>query len=143
VEQAKKKIAPAEYATLLECVELGNIYLKEVRSTLHRHEIGNRPEFQFKEDYQVIEHNDNHALIEVAYTVKTRNGRSNIATIQAKYHVRLTTSKLIPSEFFHLYSQYSLPLQTFPYYRELVDSHFTKMGLPRLLLPLRKFLVRG
>jgi len=97
--------------------------------------------FEFNEVSKLSSHEGDFVTIEIDYTLKAKCGRRLIAQINATYALVFSTDKKIPKEFFDIYKQYSLPLQTFPYFRELTNALFSRMGIPPLILPLRKFLV--
>lgn len=141
ISTARKKITPQEYSKQLKCLELANIVLKDIKVTLKTHELTGRNTYHFDEKTELLILDEKSALVEVAYSIKAKSGRKIVADMKAKYLVGFTTSKKLSNEFFVLYNHYSLPIQTFPYFRECVHSLFNRMGLPPLLLPLRKFLL--
>jgi preprotein translocase subunit SecB len=97
----------------------------------------------FDEVYKLVEISTERAVVEVSYTIKGKLKRTNIFSLAATYVVVFDTLKEIPKEFFETYNQVSLPLQTFPYLRELTNSVVSRMGFPPLVLPLRKYLTAG
>ncbi len=46
----------------------------------------------------------------------------------------------LSEEFFEFFKSYTLPLQSYPYFRELTHSLTTRTGLSGLILPLRRVL---
>jgi preprotein translocase subunit SecB len=141
IKEAQEKIKPKEYMELLKCLDLRNIYLKDLKCSLSSNEITDRGVYRLDEGFEIVTHGDNEAIIEVAYKLGAKSGRKRLASVSAKYRVAFATEKRLPAEFFLLYNTYSLPLQTYPYFRECVNSLFSRMGLPHLTLPLRKYLV--
>jgi preprotein translocase subunit SecB len=141
LEAAKQVVDAERYSQYLRGLELGNIFLKDVKATLHSHNLEGKKSFSFSEEVIVNEQGSDHAVLTVNYTVKAKAGRRKITDIRAKYLVVLLTEQESPEAFFTLYGEYNLPLQLYPYLRECVHSLFSKMGLPPLVLPLRKFLV--
>jgi len=135
------KMEPKEYNKLLKHINISNVILKEIKSTLHKFSIDEKAKLEFEESAHVVELTDDIANIEISYSLKAIAKRRRIFVINAKYIVVFGSDRPIPKEFFDIYNEISLPLQTFPYFRELVNSTISKMGLPPLILPLRKFLV--
>lgn len=135
------KMQPKEYREYLRKIDLANIQLNDVKATLGKVDFSVRPVMNLTEGFKILKNVADHAIIEVSYKVSAKVKRSNVFTVNAKYHVSFVTNEQIPDDFFEIYNQLSLPLQTFPYLRELTNSIISRMGLPPLILPLRKFLV--
>lgn len=141
IESAKELLDPQRYADFLKCLELANIFLKDAKLTVFRHLMEGENSYSFQENASLQQHTDDGAVVEVTYSLTAKSGRRKLAVIKAKYYAIFTMSEKIPAEFFTLYNEYSLPLQTYPYFREYVNGAFSRMGLPSLTLPLRKFLL--
>ena len=144
LEEAKKLVPPKKYFMLMKQLVLTSIYLNNVKVKLSSQDLTPGGTFDFKESSSVIELDESHVLIEVAYKLGAKNKlRKNLLSLTANYRVLFNTKQDIPVEFFTIYKEDSLPLQTFPYFRELTNSLFSRCGLPPLILPLRKYLVSG
>ncbi len=137
----ENKISPKKYNEYLKHVDIADIYLKDFKSTLSTRIFEGKANLQFKEKINLVSYLEKCAIIENSYLIKAKTGKKNIFKIEATYTVVFTTEKELPKEFFEIYNTHSLPLQTFPYLRELVNSTISKMGLPPLILPLRKHLL--
>jgi len=145
LEKSKKKISPEKYSDMLSHLELINIIVSDIKSSINRKlffsNITEQPKINLDETSDIIEIKDNSSVLEVDYTITAKVGSKQLFNINIKYCVFFSHSIIIPKEFFVLYKTYSLPLQTYPYLRELVNSIISKMGFPPLILPLRKHLV--
>ena len=142
IEAAQKKVSPKAYSKYLASLELSDIRLQEVRAKLFTNQLGDeKKSYSLKEDPTVESLTENGALVTIAYKLSAKSGRKKVANVAVKVLVGFSISKPIPPEFFVLYNQFTLPLQTYPYFRECVHSLFSKMGLPPLILPLRKYLL--
>jgi len=141
LDAAREKVSPPEYAELLKCLDLQNIFLKDLKPDIASHDLSGRNAYSLSEAASVVEHRDESVTIDVTYRISATSNRKRLVSVNAKYRVVFSTTRRLPEEFFTLYNEYSLPLQTFPYLRECVNSLFSRMGLPPLLLPLRKHLV--
>lgn len=141
IAAARERIKPKQYSELLGELHLEDIHLSTIKATLFSSDLSGKPSYTFKENVKLVENVDKSATVEVRYALKARSGQRRILHVDAVYSVRFSTTKEIPEDFFVLYSEYSLPLQTFPYFRECANSMLSRMGLPPLILPLRKFLV--
>jgi hypothetical protein len=142
LEAAKNSLPPERYAAYLGSLNLDTIILKSASVKLLSNELGERNSFVLKEDYCTVEQLDKTTVVEVTYNLSAKSDKRKLVTVQVKYWVRFLTSEPLPPEFFTIYNAASLPLQTFPYFRELVNSIFSRCGLPPLILPLRKYLVK-
>ncbi|MBD3332490.1 hypothetical protein GF356_06545 [candidate division GN15 bacterium] len=141
IEEAKEVVDPKRYSELLREVDLVDIVQKRQRSALKGTLNLGKKSFQFSESMQIRECNDDLCILDCQFKLKAKSGRNIVAEIETTYSVYLRLSSAVPREFFILYNHFSLPIQLFPYFREEVQSRFAKMGLPTLVLPLRKYLV--
>lgn len=142
-EIIESKMEPKEYNKLLKHINIADIVLKDIKSTLFKFSIEEMARLEFKEAAQIINLKDDLINVEISYLLRAIAKKKKIFDLKAKYIVSFATDRQIPKEFFDIYNEISLPLQTFPYFRELVNSTISKMGLPALILPLRKFLLSG
>lgn len=136
---------PEKFNKLLEFLELKNIFVTDLKSSLNlkiaSKKLQNNPVLNFSEDSKIIELNDDSATLEVSYKLNAKVKTSKLFDITLKYAVLFEQAQKLPEEFYETYQKLSLPLQTFPYFREYTNSIISRMGLPALILPLRKYLV--
>lgn len=141
IEQIKQTIPPAKYNEYLKYIDLEDVYLKQIKGNLGTKELSAQVNLSFNEKALLLELKDDYAKVRMNYQIKAKHGQKIIFNLSAEYLIVFHLAHRIPAEFFELYNKYSLPLQTFPYFRELVNSMISRMGLPSLVLPLRKFLI--
>lgn len=141
LNEIEKKISPSQYREMLKHLELRDVFLREINSVLYSRDIEKRAKLNFSENFEILNVENQEALLEAGYELTAKCGRRNIFKIKVKYNIQFVMTESLPEEFFYLYSQHSMPLQTYPYFRELVNSIISRMGLPPLVLGLRKFLV--
>jgi preprotein translocase subunit SecB len=135
-----KQITPKEYNELLKKLDLHDIYLSDVTANLHKSHIGEKVTLNLVEKFRILQRTPELVRIEVDYQMTGKSKQSKVVSVKAKYVVVFQTAEEMPEEFFAVYNTHSLPLQTYPYFRELVNSIVSRMGFPPLVLPLRKFL---
>lgn len=140
-DEAKKRVPPSEYNNFLQKINLKDIYVTEIKSKLHQPSFPGEASLSFKENAKILEIVEGLIEIEVEYKLSAKSSRKKVFSIDIKYNVVFEFEEEIPSEFFVLYNKFSLPLQTFPYFREYVNTILSRMGLPSLILPLRKNLI--
>jgi preprotein translocase subunit SecB len=143
VSNEKKTLSAPEYNEFLKNIELCDIYLKSQSAEFNSHEISGPAKFEFSESPSIITKEKEKVIIQVLYSLKAKCQKKSLFNLKAKYNVVMLTQKEIPNEFFEIFNKHSLPLHTFPYFRELVNSTISRMGLPPLILPLRKNLIGG
>jgi preprotein translocase subunit SecB len=136
-----KKISPKEYNEFLKHLDIEDVYLEDVKTTLYSREVGQKVKLDFDEKARLVINNEERAKVEVLYTLKAKSAKKRIFNISAKYIVNFRLVEKVPDEYFEIYNHISLPIQTFPYFRELTNSIISRMGLPPLILGLRKNLV--
>lgn len=141
LEAARKKIPPDQYPEYMKLVDLQNVLLVGLSSKRFDVPADGALSYSLDEKATVLEIGNLSASIAFEYTMKAKASRRRIAEVKAQYVVVFHLSGEVPREFFILYNAYSLSLQTYPYLRECIHSLFPKMGLPPLVLPLRKFLI--
>lgn len=134
-------IPPKEYNRLLNEIELEDLYLSKTSATLFERDWEIDASLDLKENSSLIKIKDNKATMRVNYQLQAKSGESPILKINVTYIVTFTFKGKVTENFFKLYSVYSLPIQTYPFFREFINSTVSKMDLPQLWLPLKKNLV--
>lgn len=61
--------------------------------------------------------------------------KTPLVTIECEFDVVYRVSKPMTDAYFEIFKKTSLPLNTWPYWREFVHSSFGRMGLPPFILP--------
>jgi len=61
--------------------------------------------------------------------------KTPLLTIECEFDVVYRVSKPMTDAYFEIFKKTSLPLNTWPYWREFVHSSFARMGLPPFILP--------
>ena len=138
---AKKElgmISPEEYSEVLKGIQLMNISLLKLNSSIEK---------KYYIDKLTID-----VAVEMSYdkipggfystsiykiVAKNKNGE-NALEFEITYRVDFSTAKEISDSFFEVYKNVSLPLNTWPFVRELVNSTTARMNIPPLTLPLFK-----
>jgi preprotein translocase subunit SecB len=130
-----------EFNDLLHCLELQEIYLLKANVSASRDTFAGKAILKFNENAKLTDRTDDRARIDVEYLLTGRCGARNVLRIATTFVVNFRLNTQFPEEFFDIYIKSSLPLQTYPYFREFVQSIVARAGLPILVIPLRKFLL--
>lgn len=137
----KPKISPEEYRNLLSALELDTLYLIDL-SSKYNEEV-NCPNLK-------LDINEKHtfsqegSILKIIYSYKLmaidESANTSAIVISTKYIVRynLTKDVLITKDFMSVFSELTLGMLLWPYFRELVSNVIFRMGLPPLVLPLKK-----
>lgn len=141
IKEIQKEISPQLYNDYLSHIHLSDIYVTDIQSKLFWRDFPGKAKLDFKEHPSIKKVKDDFVTIENCYELKAKSNNKRVFLIKINYHVEFHMDKSIPEDFFVLYNKYSLPLQTFPYFREYVNTILSRMGLPPLILPLRKNLI--
>lgn len=137
----KPKISPEEYKKIIGGIDLVSISMKDSKSFLNIDlkapseisiNIKDNTEFKIREEGEV--------LIFHKYFVDARKpeSKSRYVQMEVTFLVRLVSKEAFTQEFFNIYKNVSLHLNTWPYFREFVNQITSRMGIPPLTLPLFK-----
>jgi len=137
----KPKITPEEYRNILEALELDTLYLKELNTKFKEEFISSKLGLEIEEGNSFEQEN---SILKVLYifklTAKDEKKEGPAITIQARYTLRYNLSKEIQvtKDFMKIFSELTLGMLLWTYFRELVNNTVYRMGMPPLVLPLKK-----
>lgn len=133
-----EKISPEEYREILDGIQLENLFVKALKSQVD-HTLfseGMTISIRDKASYSNVEDG---FTVEHKYTLASKNEEKKTAIkIECTYVLAFSSENDISDEFFEIYKDISLPLNVWPFFRELVHSITTRMNIPPLTLPLLK-----
>ena len=139
-KRSKPKMPPDEYRRLLDQVNLQSIFMDACSVKTRREKLASnmRLDVRHKTSYQIED--DSHAKVISDYEiVATKTTRKEFAVkIGCAYRVTLTSESAFSEEFLDIYADVNLQVNTWPYFREFVQSMLQKAGLPPLTLPFLK-----
>jgi preprotein translocase subunit SecB len=136
----KPKISPQEYRSILDSLELDTLYLVDLNTKLNEEFVSPSLSLDINEKHTFEQEN---TILKITYTYKLSandESKENAAlTVQAKYAVRYNITKdvTISKEFMKVFSELTLGMLLWPYFRELVNNTVYRMGMPSLVLPLK------
>jgi len=136
----KKNIAPELYRKILNGLELKNLYLTLCNSNIDRINIS--PEATIKIDDEAMFTKSENKEIEVIhkYSIEAKNqtSKKKFLNIKCEYRLIFTSSEDFTEEFFEIFKKANLPINSWPFFRELVYNMTSRMYIPPLALPLIK-----
>ncbi len=137
----KAKLSPEEYRKILDGVELINISLTESKTFVKS---DSKPpselEIKLSNHGEFALHDDNVIDVRQCFHLDARKpkSKSRYVQIDATFMVSLSSKEPFTQEFFEIYKEVSLQLNTWPFFREFVHSATARMNIPPLTLPLLK-----
>lgn len=139
-QQATDKLTPAEYQRYLQGIELTDITLEGLETSVNRLAVESSETFQLRLErkLRIDVQPDRQPALLVEYLVRGMARQKVAVKVRATYRLQIETERPLPVEFFAIYGKLSADMQVWPYFRELVSAVTSRMGVPRLTLPLRK-----
>lgn len=137
----KPKITPEEYRNILEALELDTLYLSELNTKFKEDFISSNLRLGIEEKNTFVQED---STLKVFYSFKlTASDETKTEPaiyIFVKYTVRYKILKeiLITKEFIKVFSDITIGMLLWAYFRELVNNTTYRMGMPPLVLPLKK-----
>jgi hypothetical protein len=134
------KLTPEEYRKILDGIDIVTISLIESSAKIDLNEaLDPKKEIKINDS---MEHDvlNNFINIYKTYSLKanSNNTKKSFLIIKAKFKVVLSSKNEVNEEFIKIYSDISLDLNTWPYFREFVNNTSARMGILPLTLPLLK-----
>lgn len=137
----KPKISPADYRNILEALELSTLFVTELNGKLKAENASESLRLNIDEANSFVQEGN---LLKIIYSYKFSakdEAKDEAAiTINVKYTVIYTLTKdfQITKDFMKVFSDLTLGMLLWPYFRELITNTIYRMGYPQLVLPLRK-----
>jgi hypothetical protein len=137
----KPKISPEEYRKILEALELDTLYLSELSSKFREEFLSQSLKLEIDEKESFVQENN---ILKVVYTFKLTAKDDSMEepgiTLHARYTVRYQVTKevQVTKEFMKVFSDLTIGMLLWTYFRELVNNMVYRMGMPPLVLPLKK-----
>jgi len=140
-ENKKPIISPEEYKKILKSLDLISISLKESKTFINT-DINPPIELsiQIKDEASYKIKDDRFVFIFQKYKIDARKPESKTRFIQIEvvFLVKVHSEDKFTDEFFDIYKNVSLHLNTWPYLREFVNQTTSRMNIPPLTLPFYK-----
>jgi preprotein translocase subunit SecB len=140
LNEATKKISPEEYNTHLSHIDIHDSYLRRLQCVSGFRNWTGEVTFSFKETIGQVNVVEERAKVDISYELQILAPEGAVLDLSAEYTLQYVVQGVLPEEFYVIFKNYTVPLQSFPYFRELVHSMTSRMGFPPLILPLRKYL---
>jgi len=135
------KIKPELYRKILAGIELQKIYLKNFAGKINLDVITKAAIIDISSKADFTTKAENRVEISQKWDIvaKDKSTKSEFISISVTYCLILDSKDKFTKDFFDIYEKTSLPLNTWPFVREFVNSMTARMNIPPLTLPLLKF----
>lgn len=140
----KEKIDHRTYSVTLEKLELKEIYLESSSVSHNREQILKQKNLKVavKDKASYVQH-DNKLKVTHKYDLNVKTpemGKGAALKISISFVLTFHTEVTINKDFFDVFQEINLPLNSWPYFREFVQNITQRMNIPPLTLP---FVKRG
>ena len=134
------KISPEEYQEILGGLELLNIKLIKLTSALDEEYFDQTMNIKINDDAKFEIKKENLITIINTYNINLKSDNKDKEALKIKigYEISFSCKKEFTKEFFEVYKKISLPLNIWPFVRELINSLTSRMNIPPITLPLLK-----
>jgi preprotein translocase subunit SecB len=140
-QQMKPKITPDEYRSVLNSLELDTLILIELKSKLKEEFISPKLGLSFKEK-NTFQQEGNTLKVYYSFNLTAKDDAKEEPgiSIDAKYVVLYSISKeiIVSNEFMRIFCDLTVSMLLWTYFRELVNNVVYRMGMPPLVLPLKR-----
>lgn len=136
----KKNIAPELYRKILSGLELKNLFLISCTSNIDRSSLGTEAGIKIVDDASYSKSEKNEIEITQKYSIeaKDQTSKKKFLNIKCEYHLIYTSREDFTEEFFEVFKKANLPINSWPFFRELVYNITSRMYIPPISLPLIK-----
>jgi len=140
--KSKKWMEPKKYFSTLRKIQFNEIYLDSCSSEIKREnfefkkhldvKISDRASYVYSENVLKVMH-------KYFLTAKKPDMKDDFAIkVTARFSLRFTTKAQVNDDFFNTFRELNLYLNSWPYFREFVQSMTQRMNIPPLTLPFHK-----
>ena len=132
------KLSPKEYSTILEGIDLISISLQKSQAYLNPGlKIPNDLKINIEEDASFTKRQEKIVELYQTYKVDARkpDSKSRYIQLSITLNVKVRSEKEFNEDFFEIYKDISLHLNTWPYLREFVNQATARMNVPPLTIP--------
>ncbi len=142
-QQKKKsdyKLTPQEYRAALKEVQLDEIMLEECTVRLRRERLDKALEITIVEKTSHEIQGDNVVSVNHAYMLTASSGAKKDFALRltCTFGLKYSSKTTLTEDFMEIFQDQNILLNTWPYFREFVQSMTQRMNIPPLTLPLLK-----
>ena len=139
-ERENRLIEPKVYRKTLVGLQLKSLSIIKGKFSSNRENFIPNSEVDIRDTAQFKIESKNTIKIVHNYKLKIENSKNtkNILQIDLSFNLVFSSKETFTKEFFDIYKENSLPINSWPYFREFVGNIIQRMNFPPLTLPLFK-----
>lgn len=141
----QKRISPKDYSDTLKKIELTNLSLDSSTVKLNREEVANIGLVAKISDRVSYKQDNDELIVHHRYTLtviredKQQDKKHFFFKISATFCLFFSANVTVNDDFFDIFKQKNIPVNTWPYFREFVQNTTQRMNIPPVTLPFRRF----
>lgn len=134
------RLSPQDYRAMLKHVQLEDISLEECSAKVRRDKPDKSVGIAVKDKISAELQGENSVQIDHSYELVASPGAKKdfVLKIACVFRLRYSSNEPLTEDFLEIFRKRNVPLNTWPFFRELVQSITQRMNLPPLTLPLLK-----
>lgn len=134
---AQAQMSPEAYRARLAGVKLVSITLESFTLKTDRSRLGEGMKLSVKHKVGYEPLDNGSVTLSIAYdlTATRSNKREAAITLSAAFSVVLDSDEPLMEAFLDIFTKVNLPVNTWPYFRELAQNMLQRAGLPPITLP--------
>ncbi len=135
------KLSPEAYRKILSGIDLLSISVKESKSFINtelKNPVDIKIDINTQSSFEVKEDNIVHIIQHYKFDARKQGSKSRFVQIEVKFLVTISSKEEFSQDFFEIYKEVSLRLNTWSYLREFVNNMTLRMNIPPFTIPLFK-----
>jgi preprotein translocase subunit SecB len=139
-ETKKENISPDKYREILKGLNMESIYLLTSKSSVDKKSIASGLRISFRDEASFEKKEDKIVEITHKYRLEATNRKlkKKVLNIECAFCLIYSFGEEFSADFFEVFKDINLPLNTWPFFREFVFNITSRMNIPPLTLPLLK-----
>ena len=138
----KNKIDPKKYNDLIKNIEILDIKLRQLScknsDDIFDMEESNKIKITIKSKVESIEKLENLLIFKKSFTLIGKSKNKTLLNIKAVYEIVYAKNKEISEEYIDAFANLNVPVNVWPFFRELCYSLTSRIGIQPLTLPVRR-----
>jgi preprotein translocase subunit SecB len=136
----KRTIAPELYRKILKGLDLKNLYLTSCAYNIERKNIGSEATIKINDEasFSKSEKRDIEIIQNYSLSASDQSTKKKFLSIKCEYCFIYSSREDFTEDFFDIFKKANLPINSWPFFRELVHNITSRMYIPPLVLPLIK-----
>lgn len=134
------RLSPKEYRKILDNVQLDIISLDSCSAKVNQDKFGKQMKSTIKDkvSYNLLDENEVIFIQHYDFISTKTNQKEFALKISCSFSAKFSSVEPLSDDFLEIFSKVNIHVNTWPYFREFVQSITQRMSLPPVTLPLLK-----